>query len=80
MHRSLRGEFGGIPSTLPGCDVCELLPNLAKVMDRTTVLRSMTHPYPIHGVGLALTGVPSIDVAMKSVRTTPSIGHFLARS
>ena len=61
----IRGEFGGIPSTLPGCDVCELLPNLAKVMDRTCVIRSMTHPYPIHGVAFALTGVPSIDVAME---------------
>jgi hypothetical protein len=61
----IRGEFGGIPSSLPGCQVCELLPNLARVMDRTTVIRSMTHPYPIHGVAFALTGVPSIDVAME---------------
>jgi len=61
----IRGEFGGIPSSLPGCDVCELLPNLAKVMDRTTVIRSMTHQHPIHGVAYALTGVPTIDVAME---------------
>jgi hypothetical protein len=61
----IRGQFGSIPSTLPGCDVCELLPNLARVMDRTTVIRSMTHPYPIHGVAYALTGVPTIDVAME---------------
>ncbi len=61
----IRGEFKGIPSSLPGCDVCELLPNLAKVMDRTTVIRSMTHKYPIHGVAYALTGVPTIDVAME---------------
>jgi len=61
----IRGEFRGIPSTLPGCDVCELLPNFAKVMDRTTVIRSMTHPYPIHGVAYALTGIPAIDVAME---------------
>ena len=38
---------------------------MAKVMDRTTVLRSLTHPYPIHGVAYALTGVPAIDVAME---------------
>ncbi|MBP87223.1 MAG: hypothetical protein CMJ64_10965 [Planctomycetaceae bacterium] len=61
----VRGELNGIPSSLPGCDVCELLPNHAKVMDRVTVLRSMTHPHPIHGVAYALTGVPSIDVAME---------------
>ncbi len=61
----VRGEFGSIPSSLPGCDVCELLPNMARVMDRTTVIRSMTHPYPVHGVAFALTGVPTIDVAME---------------
>ena len=61
----IRGELGGIDSTLPGCQVCELLPNHARVMDRTTVIRSMTHPYPIHGVAFALTGVPTIDVAME---------------
>jgi hypothetical protein len=38
---------------------------MAQVMDRTTVLRSLTHPYPIHGVAYALTGVPTIDVAME---------------
>jgi hypothetical protein len=61
----IRGELGGISSSLPGCDVCELLPNLAKVMDRTTVIRSMTHEYPIHGVAFALTGIPTMDVAME---------------
>ncbi|MBX7164915.1 MAG: DUF1501 domain-containing protein [Pirellulales bacterium] len=61
----IRGEFGGIPSSLPGCDVCELLPKLARVMDRTTVIRSMTHPYPIHGVAFALTGIPTMEVAME---------------
>src|SRR5205085_482671 len=61
----IRGEFGVIPSSLPGCQVCELFPNMAKVMDRTTVLRSLTHPYPLHGVAYALTGVPSIDVPLE---------------
>jgi hypothetical protein len=61
----VRGEFGVIGSSLPGCQVCELFPNMAKVMDRTTVLRSMTHPYPLHGVAYALTGVPAIDVPME---------------
>src|SRR5262249_23966804 len=52
----IRGEMRPIRSRLPGCDVCELLPKLAQVMDRMTVVRSMTHPYPIHGVAYALTG------------------------
>src|SRR5436190_6069405 len=61
----VRGQFGVIPSSLPGCNVCELFPNMAKVMDRTTVLRSLTHPYPLHGVAFALTGVPAIDVPLE---------------
>lgn len=67
----VRGELGTIPSSLPGCGVCELLPNHAKVMDRCTVLRSMTHPYPLHGVAFALTGVAAIDVAMELAPRDP---------
>jgi len=61
----IRGEFKPIPSKLPGCDVCELLPHTAQVMDRVTVLRSLTHKNPIHGVAFATTAVPDIDVAME---------------
>ncbi len=61
----IRGELGCIDSSLPGLKVGELLPNFAKVMDRSTIIRSLTHPYPIHGVAFALTGVPEIDVAME---------------
>src|SRR5262249_5680203 len=61
----IRGEFKPIRSRLPGLDVCELLPNAARVMDRVTVLRSVTHPYPIHGVAFATTGVSAIDIPME---------------
>jgi hypothetical protein len=61
----IRGELRPIRSALPGCDVCELMPHAARVMDRMTVVRSMTHPYPIHGVAYALTGVPQIDIPME---------------
>src|SRR5438874_998942 len=61
----IRGEFKPIRSTLPGCDVCELLPQTAKIMDKVTVIRSVTHPHPIHGVAYALTGTPTIDIPME---------------
>lgn len=61
----IRGELNSIRSTLPGCDVCELLPNTAKIMDKVTVVRSLTHPYPIHGVAYATTGISQIDVPME---------------
>jgi hypothetical protein len=61
----IRGELKSVRSRLPGADVCELLPRVAGVMDRLTVLRSLTHPYPIHGVAFALTGTPQIDIPME---------------
>lgn len=61
----IRGTMEPIASSVPGLDVCELLPETSKIMDRTTVVRSMTHPYPIHGVAYAMTGIPTIDVAME---------------
>jgi hypothetical protein len=61
----VRGELKSIRSRLPGADVGELLPHTARVMDRVTVLRSLTHPYPIHGAAFALTGVERIDIPME---------------
>ena len=52
----VRGEIGSIPSAVPGLRVCELLPRVAGVMDRATVVRSMTHPYAEHGVAYAVSG------------------------
>lgn len=82
----VRGELKSIRSALPGLDVCELLPNIARIVDRVTVIRSMTHPYPLHGVAFATTGVPAIDVPMelnpRDGRHWPYIGSvvdYLAR-
>src|SRR5262249_14584963 len=43
----IRGEFKSIRSNVPGMDVCELLPHLSRVMDKVTVLRTLSHPYPL---------------------------------
>src|SRR5438270_10723634 len=37
----IRGELRPIRSAVPGLDVCELLPHVATVTDRMTVVRSM---------------------------------------
>lgn len=41
--REYRGPFAPVASSLPGLDVCELLPEHAKVMDKCTVIRSFSH-------------------------------------
>ncbi len=61
----IRGEFGTIASNVPGLNICDRLPEMARVMDKVTVLRSVSHPYPIHGVAYATTGLSRIDVAME---------------
>jgi hypothetical protein len=61
----IRGEFGCIASSVPGLNVCDRLPRLSQVMDKVTLIRSVTHPYPIHGVAYATTGIPRIDVALE---------------
>jgi hypothetical protein len=37
-----RGEFKPIKSRVPGLDVCELMPNLARIADKYTIIRSVT--------------------------------------
>lgn len=67
----IRGTMRPIPSVVPGLDVVEHLPKVARVMDRVTLVRSVTHPYPIHGVAFATTGVSAIDVGMELSPTDP---------
>ncbi|HQU46010.1 MAG TPA: DUF1501 domain-containing protein [Pirellulales bacterium] len=77
----IRGEFTTIDSAVPGMQVCEYLPNLARVLDRAAVVRSMTHPYNIHSAAYALTGVPQVDIPMElnpyDSRHWPFIGSVL---
>ena len=44
-----RGEFGPIPTNVPGVQVCEHLPSVAKVMDRVSLIRSFRHHNSDHG-------------------------------
>lgn len=54
----IQGELGAIGTSLSGVAFGEGLPKLAKLADRLTTVRSMTHPYPLHGVAYALSGLP----------------------
>lgn len=44
----IRGEFKAISTAVPGIHICEHMPNLARVMDKLTVVRSMTHGNRLH--------------------------------
>jgi len=43
-----RGEFARIPSIIPGYEVCEHLPRLARMMDRFTLIRGISHAAGAH--------------------------------
>jgi hypothetical protein len=61
----IRGPFRTLATRLPGVRLSELLPRTASILDRVTLVRSMSHPYPIHGVAYALTGTGTIDIPME---------------
>ena len=44
----IRGKYKGIPSSVSGLHVGELLPNMAKVMDKVCLVRSGTHENDHH--------------------------------
>jgi hypothetical protein len=44
----VRGEFKPIATSVPGLRISEVLPNLAKVMNQVTLVRSMTSPESDH--------------------------------
>jgi hypothetical protein len=61
----IRGTFKPIDTVVPGLQICEHLPNLARIADRVAIVRSMTHPYNIHSAAYTLTGVEKVDIPME---------------
>ena len=57
----IRGEFKSIKTAVPGIHFSECVPELAKVADKFTVLRSLAHKDPNHGGGnhYMMTGAPT---------------------
>jgi hypothetical protein len=56
-----RGEFGTIPTAVPGVRLCHLLPMCARVMDKWSIVRSLYHGDAGHSSGdqICFTGYPS---------------------
>jgi hypothetical protein len=61
----VRGDFRPIATSVPGLQICEHLPLTARLMHRTTLVRSMSHPYNIHSAAYTLTGTPKTDIPME---------------
>lgn len=77
----IRGELPSIPTVIPGVRIGAILPRLATLLHRVTILRSLTHPYPVHGTAFATSGVATTDIPMESnprdARLWPFIGSVV---
>lgn len=82
---NVRGPFKPIDTSLPGMQVCEHLPNWARVMDRMCVVRSVSHTIVDHNASsyYTLTGQsPMRDgqlIRRPSRENAPPIGSVLAK-
>ena len=77
----IRGELNSIPTVIPGVRIGEIFPRIAKILDRVTIVRSLTHPYPVHGAAFATTAVPTTDIPLevnpRDSRHWPFIGSVV---
>ena len=79
----IRGPFQSIPSNVPGTRVCEKIPNIAKVMDKFSIIRSFTHRNAGHGPAdhYMLTGyhpLGGFDVGLKPNNQHPAMGSVIS--
>jgi hypothetical protein len=80
----IRGEFGSIPTSVPGVHFSAVMPHLAKQMHRMSILRSLCHKDPNHGGGnhYLMTGAPTpVPVGCGAVVSYhPSFGSMVSHS
>ncbi len=72
----VRGEFQPIDTSLPGLQICEHLPNTAKLMHKACLIRTVTHGYNAHNPLNIMTGFSSgkFDQLRPEPTDPPDIG------
>src|SRR5262249_17412908 len=77
----IQGEMKATASSVPGVHIGEGLPRIARIMDRLCVARSLTHPWPLHHVHYALSGIPDASAKTeadpKDRRLWPFLGSVV---
>jgi uncharacterized protein (DUF1501 family) len=74
--RKYRTPYKAIPSSIAGLSVCEHLPRTARLMNKVTLIRSMTHKQSAHGTAqtLMLSGHDALPTLL-----VPCMGSVLAK-
>ncbi len=83
----IRGPFRPIATSVPGIDICEHLPRLARLADRYALVRSVSHPNSNHTpmIYYTLTGhataQPAVDNDVRPPQPDdfPHLGSVIAR-
>jgi len=73
----IRGEFESIPTKLPGVRICEHLPGIAKILDKCTIIRSVTGMENHHRPFEVMTGRPKDRP--QPVGGWPSMGSVISK-
>src|SRR6516162_6733671 len=72
----IRGEFKPISTSVPGVEISEHLPKMAKAMDKATVVRSLYHTIPSHEIATVFMTTGNKPTAALQY---PSIGSLTAK-
>jgi hypothetical protein len=81
----VRGELKPIATSVPGIQISELLPLLARQVDRFKIVRSVTHPCSVHTTGVytmltgTIHGTPLVDQTRTLPEDHPHLGSILAK-
>ena len=73
----IRGEFSPIDTKVPGIQICEVFPQLAKMMDRCAIIRSVVGATDRHDAFQCMTGWTVKD--LMSLGGRPSLGSVVAK-
>jgi Protein of unknown function (DUF1501) len=73
----IRGEYKPIETNVPGLEICEYMPRLARMMDKFTVIRSLVGAADDHSAGQCLTGYR--DQISKIQGGRPSLGSIVSK-
>ena len=75
--REIQGEMSAISTSVPGLQIGEGLPLTATIADRLTVVRSMTHEYPIHCCAYVMSGMPTYSIPLETAPRDPQHWPFM---
>jgi len=75
--REIRGEFRPIATNVPGIEICQHMPRLARMMDKFTIIRSLYGGPDQHASDVCLSGYPISGGERQSGR--PSLGSVVSK-